>query len=206
MLRVGLTGGIACGKSLVAGFFTARGVPVVNDDDAARDAVAKGSDGLAAVVREFGDEVLLPDGALDRPKLGRIVFADDVLRRRLMGITFPFIGRLLEQRFAAAEASGAPMVVYESALLIENGGHEAWRPIVVVRVDEAQQLERLRARNGLTHEEAVARIASQMPIARKAELADYVIDNSGTPAESERRFTRVYAELEARARGRVAQP
>lgn len=199
MLRVGLTGGIACGKSLVASFFAARGVPVVNDDDAARDAVAKGTEGLAAVVREFGEDVLLPDGTLDRPKLGRIVFADDSLRRKLMAITFPYIGRLLQERFAAAEASGAPMMVYESALLIENGGHDAWRPLVVVRVDEPQQLARLCARNGLTHDEAVARIASQMPVARKAELADFVIDNSGTPEETERQFARVWEELARRA-------
>jgi len=199
MLRVGLTGGIACGKSLVAGFFAARGVPVVNDDHAAHDAVAKGTEGLAAVVAEFGQEVLLPDGSLDRAKLGRIVFADDTLRRRLMAITFPSIGRLLGERFAAAERSGAPMVVYESALLIENGGFEAWRPIVVVRVDEDQQLARLRARSGLTEDEARARIRSQMPLAEKAARADFVVDNSGSREETERRFAHVYEALVARA-------
>ncbi len=199
VLRVGLTGGIACGNSLVAGFFTARGIPVVNDDHAAHDAVAKGTEGLAAVVREFGPDVLLPDGSLDRATLGRIVFADDALRRRLMAITFPFIGRLLAERLAAAERSGAPMMVYESALLIENGGHEAWRPLIVVRVDEAQQLARLCQRNGLERDEALARIRSQMPIAEKAALADCVIDNSGSPEETERRFTEIYELLCARA-------
>ena len=86
MFRVGLTGGIACGKSLVAGFFAGNGIPVINDDHAAHDAVAKGTEGLAAVVREFGEDVLLPDGNLDRPKLGRIVFNDDAKRRKLMGV------------------------------------------------------------------------------------------------------------------------
>lgn len=199
MLRVGLTGGIACGKSVIAGFFTARGIPVVNDDHAAHDAVAKGTEGLAAVVREFGGEVLLPDGNLDRPKLGRIVFGDDTKRRHLMATTFPFIGRLLGERFAAAEASGAPLVVYESALLIENGGHEGWRPIVVVTVDEALQIERLRTRNALSLEDATARIRSQMPVARKAELADHVIENDGSLEAAERRFEEVYAALLARA-------
>lgn len=203
MLRVGLTGGIACGKSLVAGFFTARGIPVVNDDHAAHDAVAPGSDGLAAVVHEFGADVLLPDGSLDRPKLGRIVFNDDARRRKLMAITFPFIGRLLQERFAAAEASAAPLLVYESALLIENGGQDGWRPLVVVRVDERVQLARLRARSALTLDEARARIASQMPIARKAELADHVIDNDGQPAETERRFAAVLASLVERARAQL---
>lgn len=200
MLKVGLTGGIACGKSLVAGFFTNAGIPVVNDDHAAHDAVAKGSEGLAAVVREFGEEVLLPDGSLDRPKLGRIVFNEDARRRRLMAITFPFIGRLLAERFAAAEASGAPFVVYESALLFENGGPDAWRPIVVVWVDEEQQIARLRARNGLSLDDATARIRSQMPIAKKVELADELIDNRGSPEETRRQFDAVYARLLARAR------
>ena len=199
MYRVGLTGGIACGKSLVAGFFSAAGIPVVNDDHAAHDAVAKGSEGLAAVVREFGDDVLLPDGGLDRAKLGRIVFNDDARRRHLMATTFPFIGRLLQERFAAAEASGAPFVVYESALLFENGGPDAWRPIVVVWVDEEQQVARLRARNGLSLEDATARIRSQMPIARKVELADEVIDNRGSPEESRRQFDLVHARLLERA-------
>lgn len=199
MFRVGLTGGIACGKSLVAGFFAENAIPVINDDHAAHDAVARGTEGLAAVVREFGDEVLLPDGNLDRPKLGRIVFNDDAKRRRLMGVTFPFIGKLLGVRFDAAERSGAPFLVYESALLFENGGFDAWRPIVVVRVDEQQQIERLCARNGLSLDEATARIRSQMPLARKVELADFVIDNAGTPAETRRQFDAVYAKLLARA-------
>jgi dephospho-CoA kinase len=204
VFRVGLTGGIACGKSLVAGFFAAHGIPVVNDDHAAHDAVRKGSEGLAAVVREFGPDVLLADGNLDRPKLGRIVFADDARRRQLMAITFPFIGRLLQERFDAAERSGAPLMVYESALLIENGGHESWRPLVVVRVDEALQIERLRARNELSLDDATARIRAQMPLARKAELADYVIDNAGSPEAAHRQFDGVYAALLSRARAAQA--
>lgn len=199
VLRVGLTGGIACGKSLVAGFFVARGIPVVNDDHAAHDAVARGSEGLAAVVHEFGEGILLPDGNLDRPKLGRIVFNDDARRRKLMAITFPFIGKLLQQRFAAAEAGGSPFLVYESALLIENGGRDGWRPLVVVRVDERVQIERLCARNQLSLDDATARIRSQMPIDQKAALADHVIDNGGAPAETERRFASVYASLAERA-------
>jgi len=199
VFRVGLTGGIACGKSLVASFFTEKGIPVVNDDHAAHDAVARGSAGLAAVVAAFGEDVLLPDGSLDRPKLGRIVFHDDAKRRHLMGVTFPFIGRLLGERFETAERSGAPFLVYESALLFENGGFDGWRPIVVVSVDERQQIERLCARSALSREDATARIRSQMPLARKAELADFVIDNAGSPEETRRQFDAVYADLLARA-------
>ena len=199
MLRVGLTGGIACGKSVVARFFAEKGIPVVNDDVAARDAVGAGTPGLTAVLREFGD-VLGPDGELDRPRLGRIVFGDDAKRRRLMEITFPFIGELLRQRFRAAEEVGAAMIVYESALLIENGGADSWRPLVVVRATREQQLARLRERNGLDADDAHRRIAAQMPVDEKAAIADHVIDNTGTIADARHRFDTVFAELERRAR------
>lgn len=199
MTRAGLTGGIACGKSLVAGFFRDAGVPVVDDDVAARDAVAPGTETLAAIAREFGDGVILPDGSLDRPALGRIVFSDDRLRRRLMEITFPAIGRLIGERIAAAEASGAPVVVYESALLVENGQAALWRPLVVVTTTPELQVARLMARNGLTRDEAADRIRSQMRIADKAALADFVIDNSGTVDEVRSCFDEVWASMRRRA-------
>jgi dephospho-CoA kinase len=201
VLRVGLTGGIACGKSLVAGFFRAAGVPVVDDDAAARDAVARGTPGLAAVVAEFGESVLCPDGTLDRPKLGRFVFADDTRRRRLMNVTFPYIGRLVLDRIAEAETSGAVMVVYESALLIENGQAEGWRPLVVVASAPDVQLARLCTRNGLTREEALDRIRSQRPVGEKAALADHVIENSASEQAARTRFDEVFAALRSAAGG-----
>jgi len=197
--RVGLTGGIACGKSVVARFFAEKGIPVVNDDLAARDAVGASTPGLAAVLREFGD-VLGPDGELDRPRLGRLVFGDDAKRRRLMQITFPFIGELLRQRFRAAEEVGSAMIVYESALLIENGGADSWRPLVVVRATSDQQLARLRERNGLDADDARRRIEAQMPVDEKAAVANYVIDNTGTIADARRQFDAIFAELERSAR------
>ena len=195
MVRAGLTGGIACGKSLVSGFLREMGAAVVDDDVAARDAVRPGSEALAAVVEEFGRDVLAADGSLDRPKLGRIVFADDAKRRRLMSITFPAIGRLLLERFAVAEAAGAPVLVYESALLVENGQADAWRPLVVVTTTPEIQLRRLRERNALTGEEALDRVRSQMPLADKARLADFVIENVGTPAQTRSRSAEVWAAL-----------
>jgi len=206
MLRVGLTGGIACGKSLVDELFAGRGIPVVDDDQAARDAVAPGTPGLAAVIQEFGREYLLPDGMLDRPRLGRLVFADEALRRKLMQLTFPYIGRLVQERIGKAERSGAPMLVYESALLIENGQAEHWRPLIVVWASEEHQLERLMARNALSREEALDRIRSQMPLARKVELADYAIDNSGSREETAARFATVLQALLDRARSESGQP
>ena len=195
MVRAALTGGIACGKSLVSGFLREMGAAVVDDDVAARDAVRPGSEALAAVVEEFGRDVLAADGSLDRPKLGRIVFADDAKRRRLMSITFPAIGRLLLERFAVAEAAGAPVLVYESALLVENGQADAWRPLVVVTTTPEIQLRRLRERNALTGEEALDRVRSQMPLADKARLADFVIENVGTPAQTRSRCAEVWAAL-----------
>lgn len=192
MTRAGLTGGIACGKSLVAGFFREAGVPVIDDDVAARDAVAPGTETLSAISREFGEGVIRPDGTLDRPALGRIVFADDRLRRRLMEITFPAIGRLVGERIAAAEASGAPLVVYESALLVENGQASIWRPLVVVTTRPEIQVARLMERNGLSRAEAADRIRSQMPVEEKAALADFVIDNSGTVDDARSRFAEVW--------------
>lgn len=201
MLRAGLTGGIACGKSLVSGFLREMGAAVVDDDVAARDAVRPGSEALEAVVAEFGRDVLQADGSLDRPRLGRIVFADDAKRRKLMAITFPAIGRLLLERLAAAEASGAPLLVYESALLIENGQAEAWRPLLVVTTTPEIQLRRLRERNSLSEEEARERVASQMPVEAKARLADHVIENVGLPEETRARCAEVWAALFDRVRG-----
>ncbi len=180
VLRVGLTGGIACGKSLVAAWFREREIPVVDDDLAARDAVAPGTPTLDAIVEEFGAEVLAADGSLDRPALGRIVFAEDARRRRLMEITHPAIGALVAERLQEAVGSGAPMVVYESALLVENGAAEAWRPLIVVRATRDAQVRRLAKRNGFSTDEALDRIRSQMSVEEKAARADHVIDNDGT--------------------------
>ena len=180
VLRVGLTGGIACGKSLVAAWFREREIPVVDDDLAARDAVAPGTPTLDAIVEEFGAEVLAADGSLDRPALGRIVFAEDARRRRLMEITHPAIGALVAERLQEAVGSGAPMVVYESALLVENGAAEAWRPLIVVRATRDAQVRRLAKRNGFSTDEALDRIRSQMSVDEKAARADHVIDNDGT--------------------------
>lgn len=195
MLRAGLTGGIACGKSLVSGFFREMGAAVVDDDLAARDAMQPGSEALVAVVAEFGREILLPDGSLDRPRLGRIVFADDEKRRRLMSITFPAIGRLLLERFAEAEASGARVLFYESALLVENGQADAWRPLVVVTTTPELQLRRLRERNGYGEREALDRVRSQMPLGEKARLADFLIENVGPPEETRARCEEVWEAL-----------
>jgi dephospho-CoA kinase len=179
----GLTGGIASGKSTVAARLRARGVPVIDADEVAREVVAAGTPGLQAVVEAFGASVLDRDGALDRKALGQVVFADGGARRRLNAILHPLIGQRTAERAAALESQGEPLACYEAALLVENGLAAMFRPLVVVACDEGVQLARLRARDGLSEEEARARIAAQKPLAEKVAVADHVIDTSGTLAE-----------------------
>ncbi|MBX3226928.1 MAG: dephospho-CoA kinase [Labilithrix sp.] len=191
----GLTGGIASGKSAVAARLRERGVPVIDADKLARDAVAPGTDGLAAIVKRFGAEVLLPDGSLDRKKLGAIVFGDEEKRKALNAIVHPQVTLLT---FAASKAyrdEGEALVAYEAALIVENGVADAFRPLVVVAAPEAVQLARIVQRDGLTEEEARARIAAQMPLAEKIATADYVIENTGSLADLERRTDEVLASL-----------
>ena len=179
---VGLTGGIAAGKSTVAHSFQRVGVPIVDADKLAREAVAPGSPGLEEIVAVFGPEVLLSDGSLDRKALGARVFGDAGLRARLNAITHPRIAQLGAQQIADHARRGAVYVMYEAALIVENNLHRAMHALVVVSVDPVIQLARLVNRDGLSEEAARARIDAQMPLEKKLEVADFVIDNSGEPA------------------------
>jgi len=178
----GLTGGIGSGKSTVAARFRARGVPVIDADVLAREVVARGSPGLSEIVESFGEGVLDSEGNLDRPKLAEIVFHDESARQRLNAITHPRVRDLALSRVQELGEKGEPLACYEVPLLIETGLTDVLRPLVVVVVDEATQVERTVARDGSSSEHARARIASQMPLAEKAKLADHVIDNSGSRA------------------------
>lgn len=179
----GLTGGIASGKSTVAARFVARGLPVVDADQIARDVVVPGSEGLAAVVEAFGAGVLLASGELDRKALGAIVFAEPARRASLNAILHPRIGAATAARLASLDQAGEPLVCYDAALLVENGLGDAFRPLVVVAASEPRQRERLMTRDGLSDDEARARIAAQMSLADKLKVADVVITNDGTLAE-----------------------
>jgi dephospho-CoA kinase len=172
----GLTGGIACGKSTVAGFLRNRRLPVIDADEVAREVVSPGSEGLADIVAVFGPGVLDASGCLDRGKMGTLVFTDDKARAKLEAITHPLIRQQTQRRARDLAEQGDPMAAYEAALLVENGLADAFRPLVVVVVEPATQIARLVARNSLTEEQARARIASQMPLREKASLADHVID------------------------------
>lgn len=197
MLRVGLTGGIASGKSTVADELAARGAVVVDADVLAREVVEPGTPGLAAVVERFGAGVLTEDGRLDRPALGRLVFADADARRDLERIVHPAVrARAAElERQAPADA----VVVHVIPLLVETGQAEDFDVCVVVDVDPQTQLARLQRRNGLSRADAEARIGAQATRERRLEAADRVLGNDGPPAELRRQVQRLWDELSARA-------
>jgi dephospho-CoA kinase len=204
-LLVGLTGGIATGKSTVSEMLRRLGCVIIDADVLAREVVAPGEPALAEIVREFGPAVLQPGGTLDRKALGAIVFGDADRRRRLEAITHPAIRARFAARLAALEAAGFDgIVVFDAAVIVESGGHRMLDRLIVVVTDEATELRRLVARDGIDEEEARRKIASQMPVAEKAKLADHVIDNSGDRAATEAQVRRLHAALRAdlAARGR----
>jgi len=191
VLRIGLTGGIGSGKSTVSGLLAARGAVIVDADRIAREVVEPGTPGLAAVVEAFGDRVLTPAGALDRPALAGIVFADAEARRRLDGIVHP----LVRQR-AAELARAAPedaVVVHDVPLLVETGQAASYDVVLVVEADLETRLGRLVAR-GLPEADARARIAAQADDEERRTVADVVLDNSGTREELAARLDRFWAE------------
>ena len=198
MLLFGLTGGLASGKSAVAAHIAARGIPVIDADRLAREVVQKGTEGLAAVVKTFGEAVLLPDGELDRKALAAIVFSDDDKRRALNAIVHPRIAALGMERAAALAAAGHPLACYEAALLVENHLEDAFRPLVVVTVPLEVQVARATVRDGEPEDVVRGRIRAQMPIEEKVRVADYVIDNSGSLAELTAKTDDVLAQIRAR--------
>lgn len=195
-LLVGLTGGIATGKSTVANLFRGLGAVVIDADVLAREVVEPGEPALAAIAAEFGPSVLTGDGRLDRKALGAIVFADPDKRRRLEALTHPPIRERLHRQLEALAARGfRGLVLFDAPVMIESGNYKNMDRLVVVIADEASQLARLQTRDRFERDEARRRIASQMPLAEKAKLADYVIDNSGDVADTEAQVRRVHQAL-----------
>jgi dephospho-CoA kinase len=187
----GLTGGIASGKSAVARRLRARGVPVIDADALARDAVAPGTpmgdEALAEIARALGADAIAADGSLDRKRVADLVFRDPEKRRALNAILHPRIGALTVQRSSEIAARGEPLACYEAALIVENGMADAFRPLVVVSAPEAAQVARAVVRDGAREDDVRARIASQVPLAAKVAAADVVIENTGTLAELDAR-------------------
>jgi dephospho-CoA kinase len=195
----GLTGGIACGKSTVAGRFRDAGITVIDADQIARQAVAPGTSGLAEIIKNFGKEVLRPDGTLDRAKLAAIVFGDDEKRKTLNRILHPRIAGRTMQTAQELASRGEPLACYEAALLVENGAADTFRPLVVVVASEETQIARIIARDRLSEADARARISAQMPVKEKAAVADYVIDTGGTMDDTYRQADEVITKIRAKA-------
>jgi dephospho-CoA kinase len=183
---IGLTGGIACGKSSVATFFRLRGVPVIDADQLSREVVQPGSPALERIAALFGADGLTADGALDRARMGALIFADTGKRQQLEAILHPQIRKLADERISQAASAGHRRLVYMAPLLIEAGVSERVDEIWVVTVADEIQLERLMARDNLSRDQALQRVASQMPLTEKARHGKIVIDNSGTPQQTER--------------------
>ena len=198
MLRIGLTGGIGSGKSTVARLLAERGAVVVDADRIAREVVEPGTPGLAAVTGAFGRGVLTADGALDRPALAAIVFADPEARGRLDGIVHPLVRARAAELIAAVPPDA--VVVQDVPLLVETGQAASYDLVVVVETELETRLARLVAR-GLTEQDARARIASQATDAQRRAVADVVLDNSGTPEELAAQVDGFWAERVAPARG-----
>ncbi|MFH1057574.1 MAG: dephospho-CoA kinase [Pseudomonadota bacterium] len=200
MLEVGLTGGIASGKSTVAAMFVELGAHLVDTDQLARQVVEPGSAGLNEIVAAFGTGVLGPDGGLDRRRVREIVFADPAARARINAITHPRIGVLAAaelKRWAAADPAGVALV--DVPLLFESGWQARHPVTVLVYVPAAVQVARLMARDQVDRAAALAALSAQMDIEQKRAMAQFVVDNSGSLADTHRQVKAVWAELKALA-------
>jgi dephospho-CoA kinase len=196
MLKVGLTGSIAVGKSFVTSVLGELGAQVMDADQTARAVVEPGTPGLAEVIETFGPQVLQPDGRLDRAKLGEIVFHDEAKRQRLNQIVHPLVMAAQdEQLLRWEEADPQGVAVVDAALMIESGGYRRFDKIVVVFCRPEIQLARLMRRNGLSENEARQRIAAQMPQEEKKGYADYLLDTSNDFDDTRRQVEKLYAEL-----------
>ena len=196
MLRVGLTGSIAVGKSFVASVFEELGVHVLDADQTAREVVMPGMPGLKAVIEAFGEEILNPDGTLNRKKLGAVVFADESQRQRLNHILHPFIIARQDEilnEWEAKDPHGIGLV--DAALMIESGGYKRFDKLIVVHCRPEVQLERLMLRDKLSRDEAQRRIDSQMSQEEKQKFADYLIDTSDGFELTREQTKKVYADL-----------
>ncbi len=193
-MRVGLTGGVASGKSTVSAILAELGAVVIDADLLAREVVARGSEGLSKVVEAFGEEILTPEGDLDRPAMGTIVFSDESKRRILEGIVHPLVRARSAELEASAPAGG--LVVHDIPLLAEHpGAAGVFDAVVVVDVPVETQLTRMVEERGLTRAEAESRVAAQATREQRRAVATHVIDNDGTLEDLRHRVTEVFAEL-----------
>ena len=196
MLRVGLTGSIGVGKSFVASVFVELGCHVLDADQTAREVVMPGTPGLKALTEAFGEEILNPDGTLNRKQLGAVVFNDESQRQRLNHLLHPFIIVRQDEIMNAWEAEDPDGIgIIDAALMIESGGYKRFDKLIVVHCRPEVQLERLMLRDKLSRDEALRRINSQMPQEEKQKFADYLIDTSDGFELTRARTVEIYQQL-----------
>jgi len=196
---IGLTGGIGSGKSTVAAMLAQLGAEVIDADQVAREVVKPGLPAFEDIVREFGREVLQPDGTLDRKRLGARVFADPGARRRLEAITHPRIAAETVRRVTEAGVRGIEIVIYEATLLVENQIHETLDGLIVVTAAPSEQIARVAARDGLSRAEVEQRMAAQLPMEKKLAVANWVIHNDGALADTRRQVEALWRTLRRQA-------
>ena len=200
MLKVGLTGGIACGKTYVADLLRDLGGEVTDADVVARAVVEPGQPAYSDIVKEFGYEILAADGTIDRAKLGALIFADEQLRLKLNAIVHPRVqAAQMQWMNEIAQRKLQAIAITDAALMIESGGYKRFDKIIVVHCAPEIQLERLMTRNQLSRAEAMKRIAAQMPSAEKLKYADYLIDTSGGFVATKQQVIKLYTELRKQA-------
>jgi dephospho-CoA kinase len=197
-LRVGLTGGLACGKSFVGRTLEAFGAHLIRADELGHRTLAPGGEAYQAVIEEFGREILTEDGQIDRQRLAALVFGNPERLEKLNSIVHPAVHRLqesLSREILAADANA--MIVYEAAILIETGGYKNFDRLILVVCREEQQIERAMSRDAATREDVQSRLRRQLPLEEKRKYADFVIDTSGTKEDTVRQTRAVYEALTA---------
>lgn len=194
MFKIGLTGGIASGKSTVLTYFKDKGIPYIDADIVAREVVEPGTEGLQAIVDAFGLNVLHDDGTLNREALGAIVFHNEEKRLQLNSCLKEYIRNRIMELTANYEVQDTPVLIYDIPLLIEGEWYTMMDEVWLVYVNEPIQIERLMSRNGLTKEDVIARIKSQMRLDDKRSYADVIIDNNGTPQTLEAQLDTIFSD------------
>ncbi len=201
MILVGLTGGIASGKSLVAKLLKDLGAYVIDADEIAHEVVQPGTPTYREILQQFGEEILGKDGTIDRAKLGQQVFSDPIRRAVLEGIVHPKVFAVEEtRRREIAQKDPQAVIIFDAPLLIETRAHELMDRVIVVYADRKTQLKRLKERDRLDPEEAKLRISAQLPLSDKKQYADYIIDGMASPQEVATQTEAIYKDLKALAR------
>lgn len=195
-LRVGLTGGLACGKSFVGKTLESLGAHLIHADELGHQTLAPEGEAYEPVIHEFGREILDPDGRIDRQRLAALVFGNPACLEKLNAIVHPAVHRLQQAlERGILDADPQAMIVVEAAILIEIGTYKNYDRIILVTCDEQQQMERAASREGVTREDVKARLRRQLPLEAKRKFADYVIDTSGTKEDTIRQARDVYESL-----------